>query len=308
MPANPIHPDELNSLMTTRSSLVIIDVRLADDYDFKRIPNAINNPFLDVQFANKMAELVPDLLTPICVYGTQKGSIESTEAAQKLIRLGYDRIYDMTSGFAGWTNNGHPMESGLSPQPEPAQLADGLYPIDTKESCVQWTGKNLINSHSGEIAITSGHLEIQGGSLVDLELIIDFKSITCNDITNPEVHDTLIQHLESDDFFYTDRFPTGKFQLTGSEAQGSLNDGSLNLQVEGDLTMRGQTKAVSLFAATGVTDDLRPAAQANMSINRTHWGIRYGSGKFFSRLAGHLVNDHIGLQLKIIGELTRQSE
>jgi len=294
--------------MTSRSSLVIIDVRLADDYDFKRIPNAINNPVLEVQFSDKMAELVPDLLTPICVYGTQKGSIDSTEAAQKLIRLGYDRIYDMTSGFAGWTNNGHPLESGLSLQPEHPQLADGLYPIDTKESCVQWTGKNLINSHSGEIAIESGHLEIQGGNLVDLELIIDFKSITCSDITNTEVHDTLIQHLESDDFFYTDRFPTGKFQLTGSDTQGSLNDGSLNLQVEGDLSMRGQTKAISLQATAGVTDDLRPVAQASTSIDRTHWGMRYGSGKFFSRLAGHLVNDHIDLQLKIIGELTGSSE
>lgn len=308
MPANPIHPDELNSLMSSVSSLVIIDVRLADDYDFKRIPNAINNPVFDVQFSNKMAELVPDLLTPICVYGSQKGSLESTEAAQKLIRLGYDRIYDMTSGFAGWNDNGHPRESGLSLQPEPAKLADGHYLIDTQESCIQWTGKNLINSHSGELAIASGHLEIQGGSLVDLELTIDFKSITCSDLADSEMHDILIQHLESDDFFYTDRFPTGKFQLTGSEVQGELNDGSLNLQVEGDLTMRGQTKPISLFAATGVTDDLRPAAQAYMSLDRTYWGMRYGSGKFFSRLAGHLVNDHIGLQLKIIGELPEKSE
>ena len=87
MPANPIHPDELNALMSSVSSLIIIDVRLADDYDFKRIPNAINNPVLEVEFSNKMAEIVPDLLTPICVYGSQKGSIESTDAAQKLIRL-----------------------------------------------------------------------------------------------------------------------------------------------------------------------------------------------------------------------------
>lgn len=307
MPANPIHPDELNSLMTSVSSLIIIDVRHADDYNFKRIPNAINNPVFEVAFSNKMAELVPDLATPICVYGSQKGSIESTEAAQKLIRLGYDRIYDMTSGFTGWNNNGHPLESGLSTEPQPAQLADGHYPIDTKESCVQWTGKNLINSHSGEISIASGQLEIQGGQLVNLELSIDFKSITCTDLADSDMHDILIQHLESDDFFYTERFPTGKFQLTGSEAQGDLNDGSLNLQIDGDLTIRGKTKPISLFAATGVTDDLRPAAQAYMSIDRTHWGMRYGSGKFFSRLAGHLVNDHIGLQLKIVGELTAKS-
>jgi polyisoprenoid-binding protein YceI len=308
MPANPIHPDELNSLMTSVSALIIIDVRHADDYDFKRIPNAISNPVFEVAFSNKMAELVPDLATPICVYGSQKGSIESTEAAQKLIRLGYDRIYDMTSGFTGWNSNGHPLESGLSPEPQPAQLADGRYPIDTKESCVQWTGKNLINSHSGEISIASGQLEIQGGQLVDLELTIDFKSITCTDLADSDMHDILIQHLESDDFFYTDRFPTGKFQLTGSEAQGDLNDGSLNLQIDGDLTIRGKTKPISLFASTGVTDELRPAAQAYMSIDRTHWGMRYGSGKFFSRLAGHLVNDHIGLQLKIIGELTAKPE
>lgn len=300
MPANPIHPDELNSLMASVSSLVIIDVRLADDFDFKRIPNATSNPVFEVSFSNKMVELVPDLATPICVYGSQKGSSESTEAAQKLIRLGYDRIYDMTAGITGWANSGHAMESGLSPQPEAPQLADGNYPIDTKESFIQWTGKNLINSHFGEIAIASGHLEIQGGNLTDLELVIDFTKITCTDLADSEYHDTLIQHLESDDFFYTERFPSGKFQLTGSEVQGDLNDGSLNLQLDGDLTMRGNTKAINLQATTGITDELLPVAQASTTIDRTHWGVRYGSGKFFSRLAGHLVNDNIDLQLKII--------
>lgn len=300
MPANPIHPDELNSLMASVSSLIIIDVRLADDFAYQHIPTAINNPVFEVPFASKMPELAADLTTPICVYGCEKGSLESTEAAQKLIRLGYSRIYDMTSGITGWASSGHAIETGKGDQPMPPQLVDGSYPININESFIQWTGKNLINSHFGKIAIASGNFEIQGGNLVDLELTIDFKSISCTDLAESEWHDTLIQHLESDDFFYTEKFPTGKFQLTGSEPQGNLNDGSANLQIEGDLTMRGQTKPITLEASSGITDGQLPVAQANTRIDRTHWGIRYGSGKFFSRLAGHLVNDHIELQLKII--------
>ena len=35
-------------------------------------------------------------------------------------------------------------------------------------------------------------------------------------------------------------------------------------------------------------------------IDRTDWGVLYGSGRFFRRLAGHLVNDSIELQLRLL--------
>jgi hypothetical protein len=40
-------------------------------------------------------------------------------------------------------------------------------------------------------------------------------------------------------------------------------------------------------------------AQAEVSIDRTRWGVVYGSGKFFARLAHHVVNDEVQLHLKL---------
>jgi len=40
-------------------------------------------------------------------------------------------------------------------------------------------------------------------------------------------------------------------------------------------------------------------AQAWLEIDRTRWGVNYGSGRLFAWLGKHVVNDHIGLHLKI---------
>jgi hypothetical protein len=37
-----------------------------------------------------------------------------------------------------------------------------------------------------------------------------------------------------------------------------------------------------------------------LAIDRTLWNVLYGSGKYFRRLGGHLVNDQIEIQLRIV--------
>lgn len=49
-----------------------------------------------------------------------------------------------------------------------------------------------------------------------------------------------------------------------------------------------------------MTAEGKAAAQASFTIDRTQWGVIYGSGKFFKRLSGHLVNDLIEFQIKIV--------
>ncbi|MFC4993903.1 YceI family protein [Rubritalea tangerina] len=302
MPSNKITPDELNALMASVDSLLVIDVRLDDDFAYQHIPKSLNNAVFEMAFAERMAQIAPNPRTPICVYGSQEGSLESAEAAAKLVRLGYERVYDLHGGIDAWAHSGHAIVNGDGSPPTPPKLSDGVYQVDLDNSHLKWIGRNLLNSHHGSIAITSGKIEIQSGSLVDAQLEVDFTKITCDDLQGSEWHDVLIAHLESDDFFDTEHFPAGGFRLTDSETLADLNSGALNLKLEGDLVMRGQVHPVTLSASAGISPDGQPALQAHFSIDRTHWGMRYGSGKFFSRLAGHLVNDQIELELKIIGK------
>jgi polyisoprenoid-binding protein YceI/rhodanese-related sulfurtransferase len=300
MPVSNILADDLNQLMTNLDGLVVLDVRLSDDFAAEHIPDSINNAVFEMAFTERLADHAPNKSAPICVYGCNPNSMESTEAAHKLERLGYTRIYNLTDGIEGWKESHHAtvVDENLS-QPSTPLLKDGIYRVDLENSYLHWHGRNLLNSHHGSIAISDGSVEIQGGQLVDATLEIDFTKIHCDDLSGSEWHDVLIAHLESDDFFDTELFPQGAFQLTSADHIDELNSGAHNLKIEGDLTMRGQTQPVSIVAACGVTDDSTPALQARFEIDRTLWGMRYGSGKFFSRLAGHLVNDHIELSLKI---------
>lgn len=79
-----------------------------------------------------------------------------------------------------------------------------------------------------------------------------------------------------------------------------MPEGTTTHRVTGDLTLRGQTHAIEFEVSAGRTPEGKMAAQAAFSIDRTKWGVIYGSGKFFSRIAGHLVNDFLEFQLRVL--------
>jgi len=42
------------------------------------------------------------------------------------------------------------------------------------------------------------------------------------------------------------------------------------------------------------------AAEAHFDLDRTRWGVIYGSGRFFEHLGMHLVYDPISVQVRIV--------
>ncbi|MEM7699157.1 MAG: YceI family protein, partial [Verrucomicrobiota bacterium] len=126
------------------------------------------------------------------------------------------------------------------------------------------------------------------------------REMACDDLEGSAGHDVLIDHLQGHDFFDVEVWPKARFEILTTTHLGDGEDGSLNLGIEGNLEMKGQSHPIKFEAAAGLTPDGRPAAQATLSIDRTRWGVIYGSGRFFARLAGHLVNDQIDLELKVV--------
>jgi len=57
---------------------------------------------------------------------------------------------------------------------------------------------------------------------------------------------------------------------------------------------------IEFDAVSGVSVDGVLAAQATLEIDRTLWGVLYGSGSFFSKLGMHLVNDLVSIDLKVV--------
>lgn len=219
-------------------------------------------------------------------------------AADKLERAGYTRVFDFRGGVEAWKAAGFATE-GQAAGTCSAKVKNGCHPLDLTESRVVWVGRNLLNKHWGHVALSKGHVEFRDSLPVSGEAVLDMRRISCSDLAGDALHDVLIHHLESDDFFDVARFPEARFSFDKAEVC-STKPGCHNLRLHGALTLRGVTQPLVVEASAGLTAEGKAALQASFSIDRTVWGVLYGSGRFFRRLAGHLVNDHIELQLRVV--------
>lgn len=294
-----ILPADLAAALKQSVAPRLLDVRLADDYAAVHLPEAINNAVYEVAFHDRLAEAAPEKDQAIVIYGATGDSQEAKIAGEKLERAGYSDLLILVGGIDAWITDGHPTVTG-SPLPPAPPAPNGILPLDLDECRLEWLGRNLLNKHFGTIDITSGHLEFSDGQLVGGELAFDLNSLKCTDLEGTDLHDVLIGHLRDHDFLDADQHPECRLVITGARPIEGANAGTPNLQVQADLTMRGVTQAIEFASASGLTDDGKAGAQASFAIDRTRWGILYGSSRFFHRLSGHLVNDLIEFQARIV--------
>lgn len=168
------------------------------------------------------------------------------------------------------------------------------YMINTKESVITWEGSMLIASaeeHAGYVYPSKGELILDKGQLVGGSVEIDMNTIEYKDRQHKN---SPVMHLKSPDFFDVEKFPTAAFVITGV---APANDG--NIKVTGNLTIKGITKAVTFPAGIEVKDGVAKAS-GKLVIDRTEWGIRYKSGKFYDIIADETVSDDIELLMEIV--------
>lgn len=299
MDATLLSASDLDSFRHLEPSLVIMDVRLHEDHQSRRIAGSVNNCVYEVAFQERLPSLLPSKDTPVCVYGESANSHEAEAAAEKLKRAGYTRIYRLSGCLASWCEAGLP-EEGSGEKPPAHSCPEGRLELDITESRIEWLGRNLLNKHWGKVPLKSGWLDVHEGQITAGEMILDMNGITSDDLASSPYHDVLIAHLRSDDFFDTEQYPEARLTIHRGYTLDGASPGSQNLKVEGTLTLRGITAPVEFTACSGFDDQGRAAAQAAFSIDRTRWGVLYGSGSFFHRLAGHLVNDLIELQVRVV--------
>ncbi len=153
----------------------------------------------------------------------------------------------------------------------PGYLA-GTWVIDPTHSEVGFSIRHLMVSKvRGRFTTFEGTLVTAEDPLASsVEATIDLASI---DTGNTD-RDT---HVRSADFFDTDEHPVMTFRSTGVRADG---DGFV---VDGELTLRGITKAVPLalelhgFLANSPFGDTRVGFTATAEIDRNEFGIAFNS-------------------------------
>jgi rhodanese-related sulfurtransferase len=294
-----IQTADLRNQLESTNPPILIDVRLEDDFETAHIPRAINNCVFEVAFNKRLVAAVPDRTHPIVVYGAGSESLEARIAAEKLCRAGYTKVYEYRDGFATWQHAGAPVIQGEQ-RPIAPRISDGIRSIDVAASSVEWNGRNLLNKHHGRIGLSSGQLEFVGAQLSGGRFVIDMTSIACSDLHGTELHDVLIEHLQSDDFFDVARFPEALYVINAARRVEGATPGQPNVEIMGDLTLKGICGPLTFRAVAGVTPDGKAVAQAVLTFDRTRWNVLYGSGRYFHRLGMHLVYDLVDLEIKIV--------
>ncbi|MBQ9037516.1 MAG: rhodanese-like domain-containing protein [Erysipelotrichaceae bacterium] len=92
-----ISQEEAMKMMENESDYVIVDVRTMEEYLEGHIPDAICIPVESI--TNQQPSQLPDLNQTILVY-CRSGN-RSKQAAQKLLELGYSKIYEF-GGINTW--------------------------------------------------------------------------------------------------------------------------------------------------------------------------------------------------------------
>jgi polyisoprenoid-binding protein YceI len=296
-----MNANELNELLKSGKSGLLLNVLPEEIHAARHIAGSSNACVYEMAFLDKVAELAPAKDLPIVVYGAGDGSLDSKVALEKLRAAGYTQVTDLPEGLAGWEAAGFPL-AGDGDLPPPLALA-GTYRVDTKESVIRWTGRNLFNHHSGTVRLASGEIRIASGLLESARFVIDMNSIACEDLEDSQWNAMLIRHLRDADFFEIDRFPAAEFIADRAEAVAACSDGTPNFLLKGRFTLRGVTKPLELPVVIASADGKRVTGQGQLELDRTEFGSIYGSGKFFRFLGKHVVNDHIHLHVKIHADL-----
>ncbi len=175
------------------------------------------------------------------------------------------------------------------------------YAVQPQLSTLGWEGKAVTHGHNGTISFTSGELLVKGNALVGGTVTVDMKSLKATDIKDAESQGKFVGHMTSDDFFGVEKFPTSTFKITSvAPIKGAAKDAD-NATITGEMTIKGVTQTISFPAKVGVKDGVA-AASGKVKIDRTKFGLKYGSKSFFDSIGDKAINDDFDLTFNVIAK------
>lgn len=161
--------------------------------------------------------------------------------------------------------------------------------INVTKSSIVWTGKKITGEHSGTLQFKQGSLTYSKKKIVKGSFIVDMTTINNTDQSGKDKAQ-LEGHLKSNDFFNTENFKEATLVFT------SIKPTTKNTYaIVADLTIKGKTNLVTFDLVVKGN-----AATANLIIDRTKYGIQYGSGSFFADLGDRTIYDEFELKVNLV--------
>lgn len=161
-------------------------------------------------------------------------------------------------------------------------------------SDVNWWGykiaKTEASSHNGKINLKSGNIVMKGNQVVGGTFVLDMTSINATDLSG-EYQTKLNNHLKNGDFFEADKFPTATYTITSLKK----NSGKVyNYIVNGNLTIKGKTNAVSFPAKIAYSKGVVSLVSDKFTFDRQKFDVAYQSS-----MQDVLVKNDIDMLVKV---------
>ncbi|MGD0210334.1 MAG: rhodanese-like domain-containing protein [Desulfomonilia bacterium] len=303
MTSRIVSPQILYDRLKERDRIVLIDVMVDDHFRIVHLPGAINVCVYEIIFLDNIARLIPEKDSEIVIYGLSDQSLEAATAAEKLVGAGYRDVSVLQGGLKGWKASGYELEGediGIVDRVEPAMTSENTwYLVDTEQSIIHWFGRNRNTTHHGTLRLYSGEIGIRDGK-IEGAFEIDMTSIKDIDLDGDPLQPNLIAHLMSEDFFFVRLFPKAFFTIRSADQIEEVPSSLPNFRVHGIFEMRGLRNDIEFLATASPLQEGFIKIEAHFDIDRTRWGVLYGSSRFFEHLGYHLVYNPISLQILLV--------
>lgn len=298
--------EEVKSFLSDFPNGLLLNVLPPEHHTRMHIPGSRQACVFETAFSEHMEKLAPDPETPIMVYGAG-ASLDVAVATAKLLGLGYRNVRMWPGGLNTWRMAGLPLEgedpcAPLEKNPAPPE---GEYELQPLEGDIRWTGRNAHSSHYGHLFLKSGYLRMErgrNGPEGEGEIIADMGSIADEDLAGSPWQRVLLAHLASEDFFHSALYPEARLRISRlyplPDTLRRESSGVPDHLIRGEAVIRGRSERVDIPAilrrdGDGLVLTLRA------DLDRTRWGVLYGSSKFFRCLGMHRVDDIISLEARL---------
>jgi polyisoprenoid-binding protein YceI len=161
--------------------------------------------------------------------------------------------------------------------------------IDLTHSQITFAVKHLgISTVRGTFDAFSGTIDEQDGVISGADITIDVASLNTGTAQRDD-------HLRSADFFDVTNHPTANFRLLSAQRTGE------NLTAQGELTIRGVTKPVTLTGEIGGPakdpwGNTKVSATLSTKLPRKEWGLTWNATL---ETGGLLVSEDVKLDIEL---------
>ena len=196
-------------------------------------------------------------------------------------------------GAMSCKNSEKEIESEMEAAAEASEMAFE-YKVDTATSEIKWEGSKPTATHHGTIKLSSGVILVHEGIIEAGNFVIDMKSISDEDLEG-EQKDNLEAHLKGTakgkegDFFSVQEYPSATFELTSFE----------NDKIKGNLTIKDKTNPIEFFAKVAVEGDTLRISSDPIELDRTKWGVNFGSKSIFPNLGDKFISDTMKITVSL---------